>query len=166
MVDKELDRIYEAVEVAKATGKLRKGTNEATKAIEKGEAKLVVVAKDVTPPEIVMHIPVICKEKGITCMEVPSKEELGAAAGIERGTSSVAIVQEGEAKSIVRELAAKASKGKEAKEAPKEEKPEEKEESKEAKKEEKKAKEEKKEEKKEAPKEEPKESPEEKAEKE
>ena len=155
MVDKELDRIYEAVEVAKATGKLRKGTNEATKAIEKGEAKLVVVAKDVTPPEIVMHIPVICKEKDIVCMEVPSKEELGAAAGIERGTSSVAIVQEGEAKSIVRELVAKAPKGKpEAKEAPKEEKPEEK--PKEEKKEEKpkKEKEEKKEEKKEAPKEE------------
>ena len=40
MVDKELDRIYEAVEVAKATGKIRKGTNETTKAVEKGEAKL------------------------------------------------------------------------------------------------------------------------------
>ena len=34
---KELvDKVYEAVEVAKATGKIRKGTNEATKFIEKG----------------------------------------------------------------------------------------------------------------------------------
>ncbi len=101
MVDKEIDRIYEAVEVAKATGKIRKGTNEVTKAIEKEEAKLAIIAKDVTPPEIVMHIPVLCKEKNIPFAEVPSKEELGAAAGLDLGTSSIAIVQEGEAKKIV-----------------------------------------------------------------
>lgn len=125
MVDKELDKIYEAVEVAKATGKLRKGTNETTKAIEKGEAKLVVAAKDVSPPEIIMHIPILCKEKGITCVEVPSKEELGAAAGLSVGTSSIAIVQEGEAKTIVKELVGKAAKGEAPKEGKKEEKKEE-----------------------------------------
>ena len=55
---KELvDKVYEAIEVAKATGKIRKGTNEATKVIEKGQAKLVAIAKDVNPPEITMHIP-------------------------------------------------------------------------------------------------------------
>ena len=140
MVDKEIDRIYEAVEVAKATGKIRKGTNEVTKAVERGEAKLVVIAKDVTPPEIVMHLPVICKEKDISCVEVPTKEELGAAAGIEKGTSSVAIVQEGEAKSIVKEINSKVPKAAPKKEeAPKEEakeeaKPEEKEAPKEEKK--------------------------------
>ena len=120
MVDKEIDRIYEAVEVAKATGKIRKGTNEVTKAVERGEAKLVVVAKDVTPPEIVMHLPVICKEKDISCVEVPTKEELGAAAGIEKGTSSVAIVQEGEAKSIVKEINSKVPKAAPKKEEKKE----------------------------------------------
>ncbi|MBW2980679.1 ribosomal L7Ae/L30e/S12e/Gadd45 family protein [Candidatus Woesearchaeota archaeon] len=133
MVDKEIDKIYEAVEVAKATGKLRKGTNETTKAIETGAAKLVIVAKDVTPPEIIMHIPILCKEKGIVCVEVPSREELGAAAGLDLSTSSIAIVQEGEARSIVKELTAKAEAGKEApkkEEAPKEEKPEEKKEEK------------------------------------
>lgn len=107
MVDESTDKIYEAVEVAKATGKLRKGTNEVTKAIEKGEAKLVVTAKDVSPPEITMHIPLLCEEKGIKCAEVPSKEELGAAAGIEKPTASVAIVQEGEAKGLIKEIAGK-----------------------------------------------------------
>lgn len=107
MVDESIDKIYEAVEVAKATGKLRKGTNEVTKAIEKGEAKLVVTAKDVSPPEITMHIPLLCEEKGIKCVEVPSKEELGAAAGIEKPTASVAIVQEGEAKGLIKEIAGK-----------------------------------------------------------
>ena len=59
-----------------------KGCNEATKALERGTAKLVAIAKDVTPPEITMHIPLLAKEKGIPCKEVSSKDDLGAAAGI------------------------------------------------------------------------------------
>ncbi|HLC95925.1 MAG TPA: 50S ribosomal protein L7Ae [Candidatus Nanoarchaeia archaeon] len=101
-----VENVYEAIEVAKTTGKIRKGTNETTKAIEKGEAKLVAYAKDVTPPEIVMHLPLISQEKGVPCIAVSSKEELGAAAGISVGTSSVAIVQEGEAKEIIKKIIA------------------------------------------------------------
>ena len=100
--EKLTDKIYEAIEVAKATGKLKKGTNEVTKVIEKQEAKLVITAKDVSPPEITMHIPLLCEEKGIAHVEVPSKEELGAAAGIEKPTASVAITQEGEAKNLIK----------------------------------------------------------------
>ena len=99
-----IDKIYEAIEVAKATGKIRKGTNEATKLIEKGQAKFVAIAKDVNPPEITMHIPLLAEEKGVPCMQVPSKEELGAAAGIDVPTGSVVIVQEGEAKQVIKEL--------------------------------------------------------------
>jgi len=107
MADDSTDNIYEAIEVAKATGKIRKGSNETTKAIEKGEAKLVVIAKDVEPKEIVMHIPLIAEEKGVPFVEVPSKEELGASAGINKPTSCVAIVQEGEAKEIIKKIAKK-----------------------------------------------------------
>jgi large subunit ribosomal protein L7Ae len=107
MADELTDKIYEAIETAKATGKIKKGTNEVTKAIEKEEAKLVVTAKDVSPPEIIMHIPLLCEEKGIPHVQVPSKEELGAAAGIEKPTSSIAIVQEGEAKNLIKEISGK-----------------------------------------------------------
>lgn len=104
-VPKEVvERVYEAIEVAKATGKIRKGTNETTKAIERGEAKLVAVAGDVNPPEVVMHIPLLAKEKGVMCVKVPSKEELGASAGVTVGTSSVAIVSEGEAKDLLKAI--------------------------------------------------------------
>jgi len=106
-VDKNIDKIYEAVEVAKATGKIRKGTNETTKAIEKGEAKLVVIAKDVSPPEITMHLPLLAEEKEVPCVEVPSKEELGAAAGVDIPTASVAIVVDGEAKNLIKDIAKK-----------------------------------------------------------
>lgn len=104
-VSKEIvDKTFEAIEIAKATGKLKKGTNETTKAIERGTAKLVAVAKDVSPAEVTMHIPMIAEEKGIPCVVVDSKEELGAAAGLSVGTSCVAIIQEGEAKAIVKEI--------------------------------------------------------------
>ncbi len=90
--------IYETVEKARKTGKVEKGTNEVTKAVERGTAKLVVVAKDVDPPEIVQHIPLLCKEKGIQCEEVDSKQKLGVAAGLNVPTASVAVVDTGEAK--------------------------------------------------------------------
>mgnify|MGYP002628790735 CR=1 FL=1 len=98
------EKVYEAIELAKKTGKIKKGTNEVTKVIEKGTAKLVVVAKDVSPPEITMHLPLLCKEKGVKCVEVGSKEELGAAAGLPVGTVAVAITQEGEAKNVLKEI--------------------------------------------------------------
>jgi len=104
-VDKQvMEKVYEAIEVAKKTGKIRKGSNEATKAVERGNAKLVAVAKDVTPPEVIMHIPLLAKEKGVPCITVNSKEELGAAAGISVGTAAVAIIEEGDAKKVIAEI--------------------------------------------------------------
>lgn len=100
------EKAYEAVELAKATGKIRKGTNEVTKALEKGEAKLVVYAKDVTPKEIVMHLPLLSKEHKVLCVEVPSKEELGTAAGIARPASAIVIVELGEARKVVESMGA------------------------------------------------------------
>ncbi len=104
-VSKEvLDKVLEAIEIARTTGKIKKGANEATKAIERGVAKLVAYASDVTPPEVVMHLPLLCKEKGIKCYKVGTKEELGAAAGLQVGTTAVAIVLEGDAKALLKGL--------------------------------------------------------------
>ncbi len=102
-----VEKAYEAVEAAKKSGKLKKGVNEATKAIERGSAKLVVVAKDTNPKEIIMHLPILCEEKGIPVVIVNSKEELGAAAGLTVPTSAIAITEEGEAKALIKEIAAK-----------------------------------------------------------
>lgn len=104
MAQELTDKALEVVEVAKATGKIRKGTNETTKAVENGTAKLVVIAKDVNPKEVVMHLPVLCKEKNVPCIEVNTKEELGESAGIPVGTASVAVTNEGDAKKILAEI--------------------------------------------------------------
>ncbi len=101
------EKVYEAVTVAKTTGKIIKGVNETTKAIERGISKLVVMAEDVQPQEILMHIPVICDEKKVPFAYVPSKLDLGKASGIEVPTSSVAIVEEGDAKKLITEIVGK-----------------------------------------------------------
>ena len=104
-VPKELaDRVLQAVEMAKNTGKVKKGTNETTKAVEKGLAKLVIIAEDVEPEEIVMHLPALCEEKKIPYVYVPSKAELGRAAGIDVAAASACIIEEGEAKDLVKEI--------------------------------------------------------------
>ena len=106
-----MEQVYEAIEVAKKTGSIKKGINESTKAVEKGSAKLVAYASDVSPKEIVMHMPLLCKDKNIPCYQVSSKEELGAAAGLARGTGAVAIIKEGEAKKILDSLKKEQPKG-------------------------------------------------------
>jgi large subunit ribosomal protein L7Ae len=87
--------IYETIEKVRKEGKIEKGTNEVTKAIERGTAKLVVYAADVEPKEIVHHIPLLCKEKGIHCVEADSKKKLGIVAGLPVATSSIAIIDAG-----------------------------------------------------------------------
>jgi len=90
--------IYETIEKARKTGKIEKGTNEVTKAVERGTAKMVVIAKDVSPIEIVQHLPILCKEKNIPCEEADSKQKLGIAAGINVPCSSIAVIDSGDAK--------------------------------------------------------------------
>ncbi len=85
------------VSVLSKSEKIKKGANEVTKAVERGSAKLVVLAKDVQPEEIVAHIPIICEEKGIPYGYVSTKKDLGKAIGLEVPTSAVAVMVEGDA---------------------------------------------------------------------
>ena len=90
--------VYDIVEKAAKTGKVDKGVNEVTKAVERGVAKFVVVATDVEPKELTAHLPILCKEKEIQFAEADSKEKLGISVGINRPTAAVAVIESGEAK--------------------------------------------------------------------
>ena len=102
--------VYELIEKARKTGKVEKGTNEVTKAIERGTARLVVYASDVNPKEIVQHLPILCKEKGITCVEVDKKDKLGISVGLSIGCSSAAIIDAGDAEKDLEGFKAKKQK--------------------------------------------------------
>lgn len=98
------DKAYQLLQVAKDTGKLRKGTNETTKAIERGIAKLVVIAEDVEPPQVVAHLPILCDERKIPYLYVPSKLELGKSAGLDVGSAAISVVEPGDGAQSLKEL--------------------------------------------------------------
>ena len=99
------DKALQLVQVASETGKVRVGTNEVTKSSERSEAKLVVMAEDVDPVEILVHVPMLCEEKRIPYLYVPKKQRLGQSAGLTKSAASVAVVEPGEAKALLAELA-------------------------------------------------------------
>jgi large subunit ribosomal protein L7Ae len=99
------DKALQLVQVARETGRVRVGTNEVTKSSERAEAKLVVMAEDVDPVEILVHIPMLCEEKRIPYLYVGKKQRLGQAVGLSKSAASVAIVEPGEAKALLDELA-------------------------------------------------------------
>ncbi|MFB6142328.1 MAG: 50S ribosomal protein L7Ae [Halorientalis sp.] len=101
------DDALEALEVARDTGSVKKGTNETTKAIERGNAALVYIAEDVSPEEVVMHLPELADEKEIPFVFVETQDEIGQAAGLEVGSAAAAIVSAGEAESQVEDIASK-----------------------------------------------------------
>jgi large subunit ribosomal protein L7Ae len=94
----------ELVKMARETGKVKKGVNEVIKSVERGQAKLVVIAENVDPPEIVALLPSLCQERKVPYVYVPTKEALGNAAGLEVSASSVAIIDAGEARSYLEEI--------------------------------------------------------------
>jgi large subunit ribosomal protein L7Ae len=101
------DKAYEALEIARDTGKIGKGTNEVTKMIERGNALLVFIAEDIDPPEIAAHLPVLAEEKEIPYVYIPTKDELGEAAGLNVGTASACIIDAGEAEDLINDVVEK-----------------------------------------------------------
>ena len=99
-----VDAAYEALQIASKTGLVRKGTNEATKAVERSQAKLVVIAEDVDPPEVIAHLPLLCDERKIPYVFVPNKDKIGTAVGIDVPCAAVCILREGDAAGLIKEI--------------------------------------------------------------
>ncbi len=95
---------YEVLKIASESGKIRKGTNEATKSIERGRALLVLLAENVEPPEIVAHIPMLCDERKAPYVYVPEKQRLGQSAGLLVGSAAAAIEDPGECTELLNEI--------------------------------------------------------------
>ena len=97
-------KTYEALKLASTTGTIRKGANEVTKSIERNLARFVVIASDVQPEEVVMHIPKICEEKKIAYSYVSSKDELGKAIGLNVSCTAIAIEKKGNAENLIKDI--------------------------------------------------------------
>lgn len=100
-------KALEAITVSNDSGRIRKGANETTKAVESSTAQLVVIAEDVEPEEVVVHLPALCAEKGIPYCYVPTKKELGAAAGLPVPSAAIAIDKPGNSAEMVKGIVEK-----------------------------------------------------------
>ncbi|HDJ38609.1 MAG: 50S ribosomal protein L7ae [Methanosarcinales archaeon] len=105
--DELRDKALESLELARDTGKIKKGTNEVTKAIERGIAQLILIGEDVNPPEIVAHLPMLSDEKKIPYIYIKKQDELGAACGLGVGCAAVAIINSGKGKNAVEDIVGK-----------------------------------------------------------
>jgi len=85
-----VNEIYAMLDLNK-NGRVKKGSNEVTKAAERGTAQFIILAEDVNPPELLAHIPLICEEKDIPFGYVPSQEFLAKGAGLPKGTSAASV---------------------------------------------------------------------------
>lgn len=68
---------------------LKRGVKDVVKAIRKGAKGIVILAADVSPVDVISHIPVLCEENGIPYIYVRSRMELGIAAETKKPTSVV-----------------------------------------------------------------------------
>ncbi len=107
-VSKELaSKTYEALQLAKQSGKIRKGINEVTKSVERGAATFVVMAEDIEPEEIAMHIPSLCEQKKVPYSYVPSKLELGKSIGLSVQCAAIAVEAQGSASQALKDVISK-----------------------------------------------------------
>jgi len=104
--DEIQNKALEVLEIARDTGKIKKGSNEATKAIETRHRCLVLIGGDVEPEEVVMHLPVLCDEKQIPYVIINQQNDVGAASGLDVGSAAAAIVKAGKAKDLLEEVVA------------------------------------------------------------
>eukprot|EP00796_Vickermania_ingenoplastis_P001270 gene1270-728_t len=91
--DRLSQTILDLVQEASNAKAIKKGANEATKALNRGIADLIILAGDTNPIEILLHLPLLCEDKNVPYVFVPSKTALGRAAQVSRNVIALAILQ-------------------------------------------------------------------------
>ncbi|KZV72167.1 L30e-like protein [Peniophora sp. CONT] len=84
-------KLHKTIKKASKQRQVKRGVKEVAKGIRKGEKGLLILAADITPMDIISHLPVLCEEAGIPYVFVTSKEELGHASSTKRPTSCVMV---------------------------------------------------------------------------
>ncbi|KAG0279145.1 NHP2-like protein 1 [Linnemannia exigua] len=76
--------IMDLVQQASHYKQLKKGANEATKTLNRGISEFIIMTADTEPIEILLHLPLLCEDKNVPYVFVPSKTALGRACGVSR----------------------------------------------------------------------------------
>ncbi|KAH9260044.1 hypothetical protein BASA81_001816 [Batrachochytrium salamandrivorans] len=90
--EKLLKKTLKLVKKASKEKKIRRGVREVQKALRKKQKGICVIAGDISPIDVISHLPGMCEENGIPYVYVPSRVDLGLAGSTKRPTSCVMIV--------------------------------------------------------------------------
>lgn len=91
------DGVYAFIhdETAAKAKQVRRGVKEVVKALKKDVKGVCVIAGDISPIDVITHVPILCEDADVPYCYVHSKEELGAAGLTKRPTSVMLILPEG-----------------------------------------------------------------------
>jgi len=88
---KSTKKVHKLVKKAAQAKVVRRGVKEVVKALRKGEKGFCVIAGDISPIDVISHLPIMCEDRQVPYIYVPSKQDLGAAASTKRPTSCILI---------------------------------------------------------------------------
>ncbi|QDS75263.1 gb [Venturia nashicola] len=92
LADEKLSQsLLDLVQQASHARQLKKGANECTKTLNRGIAEIIVLAADTSPLAILLHLPLLCEDKNVAYVYVPSKSALGRACGVSRSVIAASI---------------------------------------------------------------------------
>jgi len=83
--------LLDIVQQASHARQLKKGANEATKTLNRGISEIIILAADTAPLAILLHLPLLCEDKNVPYVYVPSKTSLGRACGVSRAVIAASI---------------------------------------------------------------------------
>ena len=84
-------RLYKTVKKGTKAKSIRRGVKDVVKSIRKGERGFVVLAGDVSPLDVITHIPIYCEDRSVPYAFVPSRRDLGRSSLTKRPTSVVLV---------------------------------------------------------------------------
>merc|ERR1712087_5331 len=98
--------LLDLIQQANNYKQLKKGANEATKTLNRGITELIILAADTEPLAILLHLPLLCEDKNVPYVFVPSRQALGRACGVSRSViaCSILIAEGSQLKSQINEV--------------------------------------------------------------
>ncbi|KAM0303027.1 hypothetical protein HYE67_011087 [Fusarium culmorum] len=105
--DKGMKKVYKTIRKAAKNNTLKRGVKEVVKTLRKSAPSgpgntsfpgVVIIAGDISPMDVISHLPVLCEDHNVPFIFVTSRAELGAAAKTKRPTSVVMIMEKAEGK--------------------------------------------------------------------
>lgn len=88
---KATKKLYKLVKKASKAKFVRRGVKEVVKALRKNEKGFCIIAGDISPVDVITHLPIMCEDRQVPYLYVPSKHDLGEAASTKRPTSCILI---------------------------------------------------------------------------